>query len=132
MTNKSESAKNVILFHNGRGSQEAIFGDAKNDTALDVIPCRRLAANQIFTISAMMAHNLSREIQMLAKPPAPRSQPKRPAAWKFEKLDTIRHRIIQRAGRINRPQGKLTLTMSANRAVRNDLLHFLNVLQKAA
>jgi hypothetical protein len=132
VTNKSESAKNVILFHNGRGSQEAIFGDAKNDTALDVIPCRRLAANQIFTISAMIAHNLSREIQMLAKSPALRSQPKRPAAWKFEKLDTIRHRIIQRAGRLNRPQGKLTLTMSANRTVRNDLLHFLNVLQKAA
>ena len=130
VTNKSESAKNVILFHNGRGSQEAIFGDAKNDTALDVIPCRRLAANQIFTISAMMAHNLSREIQMLAKPPALRARAKRPSAWKFEKLDTIRHRIIQRAGRLNRPQGKLTLTMSANRAVQNDLLHFLNVLQK--
>jgi len=132
VTNKSESAKNVVLFHNGRGSQEAIFGDAKTDTALDVIPCRRLVANQVFTVSAMMAHNLSREIQMLAQPAAPRAQAKRPAAWKFEKLDTIRHRIIQRAGRLNRPQGKLTLTMSANQAVRKDLLHFLNVLQKAA
>lgn len=132
VTNKSESAKTVVLFHNGRGSQEAIFGDAKNDTALDVIPCRRLAANQVFTISAMMAHNLSREIQMLARPSSLRARPKRPAAWKFEKLDTLRHRIIQRAGRINRPQGKLTLTMSANRAVRRDLLNFINVLQKAA
>jgi len=132
VTNKLESAKTVVLFHNGRGSQEAIFGDAKNDTALDIIPCRRLGANQIFTISAMMAHNLSREIQMLVRPSCSRARAKRPAAWKFEKLDTIRHRIIQRAGRLNRPQGKLTLTMSANRAVRNDLLHFLNVLQKAA
>jgi Transposase DDE domain group 1 len=132
VTNKSESAKNVVLFHNGRGSQEAIFGDAKNDTALDIIPCRRLGANQVFTISAMMAHNLSREIQMLARPPAPRARAKRPAAWKFEKLDTIRHRIIQRAGRLSRPKGKLTLTMSGNQAVRKDLLHFLNVLQKAA
>jgi hypothetical protein len=113
-TNKDESTKNVVLFHNGRGSQEAIFGDAKNDTGLDMIPCRRLVANQIFTISAMMAHNLSREIQMLAKPSSSRSLPKRPAAWKFEKLDTIRHRIIQRAGRISRPQGNLTLIMSAN------------------
>ena len=132
VTNKSESTKNIILFHNGRGSQEAIFADSKNDTALDVIPCRRLAANQIFTISAMMAHNLSREIQMLAQSSAPRARAKRPARWTFEKLDTLRHRIIQRAGRLNRPQGELTLTMSANPAVRNDLLHFLNVLQKAA
>jgi hypothetical protein len=132
VTNKTESAKNVVLFHNGRGSQEAIFADAKTDTALDVIACRRLVANQVFTVSAMLAHNLSREIQMLAQPAAPRAKAKRPAAWEFEKLDTIRHRLLQRAGRLIRPQGKLTLTMSANQTVRKDLLHFLNVLQKAA
>jgi hypothetical protein len=132
VTNKSESAKSVVLFHNGRGSQEAIFGDAKNDAALDAIPTKRLAGNQIFTLCAMMAHNLSRELQMLAAPSATRALPKRPAAWSFEKLDTLRHRIIQRAGRLTRPQGELTLTMSANNAVRNDLLRFLDVLQKAA
>ena len=80
----------------------------------------------------MMAHNLSREVQMLASPSATRALPKRPASRKFEKLDTLRHRIIQRAGRIIRPQGELTLTMSVNHAVRKDLLHFLDVLQKAA
>ncbi len=61
-----------------------------------------------------------------------RALPKRPAAWAFEKLETLRHRIIQRAGRFTRPQGELTLTMSANQAVRRDLLQFLDVLQKAA
>jgi len=133
VTNKTESAKSVVLFHNGRGSQEAIFGDAKNDAALNVIPSKRLAGNQLFTLCAMMTHNLSREVQMLAAPgAAPRALPKRPSAWAFEKLDTLRHRIIQRAGRFIRPQGELTLTMSANQAVRQDLLHFLDVLQKAA
>ena len=132
VTNKYESAKSVVLFHNGRGSQEAIFADAKNDAALDAIPTKRLAGNQIFTLCAMMAHNLSRELQMLAAPAAARASAKRPAAWSFEKLDTLRHRVIQRAGRLTRPQGELTLTMSANHAVRNDLLHFLDVLQKAA
>jgi hypothetical protein len=80
VTNKCESTKYVVLFHNGRGSQEAIFGDAKNDTGLNMIPCRRLVANQVFTISAMIAHNLSREIQMLAQPCAPKALAKRPAA----------------------------------------------------
>jgi len=132
VTNKTESAKTVVLFHNGRGSQEAIFGDAKTDAALDVIPCRRLAGNQIFTLCAMMAHNLSREIQMVAQPSARRSLVKRPAVYTFERLDSLRHRIIQRAGRLTRPQGELTLTMSANRAVRSDLMQFLNVLKQAA
>jgi hypothetical protein len=132
VTNKSESAKSVVLFHNGRGSQEAIFGDAKTDAALDIIPSRRLAGNQIFTLCSMMAHNLSRELQMLASRPVLRSLPKRPACWAFEKLDTLRHRVIQRAGRLTKPHGELTLTMSANNAVRHDLLHFLDSIQKAA
>jgi hypothetical protein len=132
VTNKTESAKSVVLYHNGRGSQEGIFGNAKTDAALSVIPTKRLAGNQIFTLCAMMAHNLSRELQMLATPSTPKALPKRPATWAFEKLDTLRHRIIQRAGRFTRPQGELTLTMSANEAVRKDLLHFLDALQKTA
>jgi len=132
VTNKTQSAKAVVLFHNGRGSQEAIFGNAKNDTALGIIPFKRLAANQVFTLASMMAHNFSKEMQMLAHPAAGRARPKRPAAWRFQNLDTIRHQIIQRAGRFTWPQGKLTLTMSSNRAVKKDLLHFMAVLQKAA
>ena len=132
VTNKAESAKSVVLFHNGRGSQEAIFGDAKTNAGLNVIATRRLAGNQIFTLCAMMAHNLSREIQMLATPRMLRAQPKRPSAWNFKTLDTLRHRIIQRAGRLSRPQGKLTLTMSANKTVQKDLLHFLDSIEEAA
>jgi len=132
VTNKVESAKSVILFHNGRGSQEAIFGSAKNDTALSVIPCKRLFANKMFTLSSMMAHNISQEMQMLSHPASGRAKPKRPSAWRFQKLDTIRHRIIQRAGRFTRPGGKLTLTMNSNQAVKKDLLHFLEAMQKAA
>jgi len=133
VTNKSESAKSVVMFHNGRGSQECIFGDAKNDAALDLIPTKRLAGNQVFTLCSMMAHNLSREVQMLsANDVKTRSLPKRPTVWTFEKLDTLCHRIIQRAGRFTRPQGELTLTLSANKSVRQDFLRFLDVLQKAA
>ena len=89
-------------------------------------------ATKHFTLCAMMAHNLSREIQMLAASTSFRARPKRPAAWNFNTLDTLRHRIIQRAGRLTRPQGKLTLTMSANTSVRKDLLHFLDSVQKSA
>jgi hypothetical protein len=132
VTNKTESAKSTVLFHNGRGSQEALFGDAKNDAALDSIPSKTLFGNQLFTLCAMMAHNLTREVQILANPSLVRVPPKRSALWSFERLDTIRHRIIQRAGRLTMPQGNLTLTLSANQAVQQDLLHFIEAVQKAA
>ena len=106
VSKKTEPAKAVVLFHNGRGSQEAIFGNAKNDTALSVMPCKGLVANLIFTLSSMMVHSFSQEMQMLAHPAYSRAKPKRPSAWQFQKLDTIRHRIIQRAGRFfTRPGG---------------------------
>ena len=60
----------------------------------------------------MMAHNLGREIQMLATPRHTYSHAKRPAAWVFQTLATLRHRFIRRAGRLTEPQGELTLTLS--------------------
>jgi hypothetical protein len=132
LTNKTESAKAIVQFHNGRGSQELLFGHAKNDTVLSLIPCKRLEANQVFTLASMMAHNFSREMQMVAHPAASRAKAKRPAAWTFQKLETIRRQIIQRAGRLTRPQGKLTLTMSPNTAVKQDLLFLMDALQKVA
>jgi len=99
VTNKSESAKTVELFHNGRGSQEAIFCDAKNDTALDVIPSKRQAGIQIFTLCAMMAHNLSCELKMLAAPSASKALPKRPAACAFGNRRKIRSKIRPNLGR---------------------------------
>ena len=132
VTNKIASARSVLLFHQGRGSQEGIFAEAKQHAGLDLIPTRRLAGNQMITLCAMLAHNLGRQMQMLANPPSTYARAKRPAAWVFQTLDTMRHRFIQRAGRLTRPQGKLTLTLSPNPTVENDLGHFLEALQKQA
>ena len=52
--------------------------------------------------------------------------------WKFEQLGTLRRKLIQHAGRLTRPQGRLTLTMSANPTVKTELLHYLDVFKKAA
>jgi hypothetical protein len=128
VTNKKQSAKQVVKFHNGRGSQEAIFGNARQDAAFGEVPTFRLTGNKVFTLCSMMAHNLSRELQMLTKPRSLRNGSKRSALWKFETLDTLRHRIIQRAGRLVRPQGKLTLSMNANTPVGKDLTRFLDAI----
>ena len=131
LTNKTVTAGTVVQFHNGRGSQEGLLGEAKQNTGLDVIPSRRLFANQVFTICAMMAHNLGREMQMMEEPRSKVAQPKRSAAWDFQTIGTIRRLYLLRAGRLARPQGKRTLIMNANDKVEQGLTMMLNALKMA-
>lgn len=132
MTNKKLTAAKVVAFHNGRGSQEGIFAELKSQNQLGYVPTRTWRGNQVYLLSAVLAHNLSRELQMIAKAPSRTTQEKRPALWNFEQLNTLRQRVIQRAGRLIRPQGRLTLSMSSNLAVQNELLHYLNEMEKPA
>lgn len=132
VTNKPVSAKKVLGFHNGRGAQEGVFAELKSQTQMDYVPTRTQAGNQTFLLAAVLAHNLNREMQMLCHEPARNTTEKRAPLWCFEQLGTVRRKLIQRAGRLTRPQGQLTLTMSANPAVESELLHYLDALKSAA
>jgi Transposase DDE domain group 1 len=132
LTNKSSGARNVVSFHEGRGAQEGAFAELKSQGQLDYVPTQRLAGNQIFLLCAILAYNLNRELQMTAQPQSRGTAPQRPPLWKFERLHTLRSKLIARAGRFTEPQGQLTLTMSANQATREELLHYVKTLQEAA
>ncbi len=132
LTNKSLTPARLLAFHNGRGSQESLFAELKSGNAMAYVPTRTWIGNQIYLVAALMAHNLSRELQMRTTQPERSTAEKRPALWPFASLTTIRRRIIQRAGRLIRPQGQLTLSMSANEAVKNELLQSLAALGVAA
>ena len=99
---------------------------------MDYVPTRKKAGNQTFLLSAILAHNLNREMQMLCHEKERNTTEKRAPLWCFERLGTVRRKLIQRAGRLTRPQGQLTLTMSANPVVRSELLHYLDALKSAA
>ncbi len=86
----------------------------------------------MYMMAAIIAHNLNRELQMAVKPKDRGTTEKRSPLWKFEELSTLRQRLIQRAGRLTEPQGKLTLTMSGNEAVKRDLMFSLEGLKEAA
>jgi hypothetical protein len=76
-------------------------------------------------LAAILSHNLNRELQMATTLPDRSTTEKRAPIWVFEELRSLRHRLIQRAGRFTNPQGKLTLTISANESVKMGLLNFL-------
>jgi hypothetical protein len=132
VTNKRVSAKKVLTYHNGRGSQEAVFAGLKSQTQMDYVPTQKLAGNQVYVLAALLAHNLNREMQMRCLPRTRNTTERRAPLWHFEQLGTLRRKLIQRAGRLTRPQGQLTLTMSANPAVKSELLHYLDRLEHAA
>lgn len=129
VTNKKLKAKALVAFHDGRGSQEGVFGELKSQCQMGYVPVRTLIGNQIYLLAGLFAHNLIRELQMAASPPSRTTTPKRATLWVFEKLDTFRKTLIQRAGRLTRPQGKLTLTISANETVANRILRLIDLLQ---
>jgi hypothetical protein len=131
VTNKAVSAATVLAFHNGRGSQEAIFAQLKTQSQIDYVPCRRLVGNQIFLLAGVTAHNLGRELQMATRPPERVTTPTRMALWSFQELQTLRRTLFARAGRLTRPQGELTLTISANSEVQREILRHLDALRAA-
>lgn len=128
VTNKSTWVRQIVAFHHGRGTQEKLFGELKTQCQLDYIPVRTRVGNQIFLWSAVLAHNSARELQMAAAPPQRRTTAKRAASWAFQELQTLRRNVLQRAGRLSRPGGTLTLTMSANASVQREMLHYLRGL----
>lgn len=131
ITNKRLKAGKVLAFHNGRGAQEGLFAELKSQAQMDYVPTRRQAGNQIYLLAGVLAHNLNRELQMRCDERQRHTTEKRTPLWQFEQLATLRRQIIQRAGRLTRPQGKLTLTMAANPSVKSQLLHYMQILNPA-
>lgn len=127
VTNKRLRPGTVVAFHEGRGAQEAVFGELKSQCQMDHVPVTTRVGNQLFMGAAILVHNLTRQLQMQADRPVRKTTAKRSALWTFKQVNTLRRNIIQRAGRLVRPQGKLVLSMSRNPAVEQEILHYLSV-----
>jgi hypothetical protein len=132
VTNKQTTMKKVLYFHNGRGSQENTIGELKSQCNMDYVAVRRLHGNHLYLMSAVLTHNILRELHMLVHARNRGTTEKRAALWEFTEPNTLRRSLLQRAGRITHPAGALTLTLSANPVVRNRILHYLERLKHAA
>ncbi len=125
VTNKKCITRKVVRFHEGRGAQESIFGELKNHGQMDYIPARRWNANKVFLLANLLAHNLTRELQMERAATRRHTNEKRSALWKFENWHTLRRNLLLKAGRLNRPNGRWTLTFNKNASVERLLLSYL-------
>jgi len=132
VTNKTVNVKKVSNYHQGRGTQENLFAELKSQVQMDYVPTRTLVGNQLYLFSSALAHNLVRELHMQTQPQDRNTTEKRSPCWIFTQIHTLRRDLIQRAGRITRPEGRLTLSLSANETVKSRMLHILDCLRVAA
>ncbi len=132
VTNKRVGVGTVLRFHEGRGSQEGIFGELKTHCAMGHVPVRRRLGNQMYLLAGLFAHNLIRELQMRSAERSRGTTDNRAALWVFERVDTVRKTLLRRAGRLTRPSGQLTLTISGAGTVKERFLNMLESLRPAA
>lgn len=132
VTNKNVSFRKLLRYHNGRGSQENIFGELKTQHHMDYIPVRRLFGNQLYLCATVMSHNLIRGLQIETRRPSRGLTEKRSPLWIFQESAMIRRHLIYRAGRLTKPQGTLKLTMSGNQATENTFRFYLDALKSCA
>jgi len=131
VTNKDLSAAALVSYHSGRGSQEGVFGELKTHCHMDYIPVRKRCGNQTYLLAGLFAFNLIRDLQMQIEPPTRTTTRQRPTLWAFEQVDTIRKTVLQRAGRLSRPSGKLTLTFCVGKKLKQRVLHIIQTLNTA-
>ena len=96
------------------------------------VPVRRRLGNQVYLLAGLFAHNLVRELQMRTQKQSRGTTDNRAGLWICETVATVRKTLLQRAGRLTRPSGKLTLTISAGGTLKEKLLGMLDRLHPAA
>jgi hypothetical protein len=132
VTNKEVGAQTTVEYHEGRGSQENVFGQLKTQCQMDYIPVKTCTGNQIYLLATLFAHNLVHELQMLTQARERGTTRGRATLWVFEQVDTLRKTIIQRAGRLTEPRGRLTLTICRGKLLKRRLLQTLEKLDSIA
>jgi hypothetical protein len=118
VTNKTVRCRTVVHYHEGRGAQENVFAELKSHCHLGYVPVRTLCGNQTYLLAGVFAYNLTHELQMQTTEPVRGTTRNRAALWAFEKVDTLRKTVLQRAGRLSRPGGILTLTIAGRRSLK--------------
>ena len=119
-------------FMAGRGLHEKIIGELKSTLALDTIPTNHYEANSAWQQFVVLAHNLLANFQIeTAVTERPRTH-KRTAHWVLRSAQTLHFEIINRAGRLVRPEGRLTLQLQRNKQAEQQFDQISTALGKAA
>ena len=117
-TNKAVTGRTLWYFMCGRGTHEKVYGELKNGFAFDCVPSQRFEANSAWQVVSVIVFNLTRGFQALTTAPVQAANRKRRTLSRFEHIQTLRYRFLNRAGLLIRPNGRPTLDVGDNPLVR--------------
>jgi hypothetical protein len=131
-TNKNIGMRALWDFMAGRGMHEKILAELKSGFAFATIPTLSYAANSAWQILSVLAHNLVTSFQIATGAPRRNANRKRSPLFRLKSIQTLRYELFNRAGILQHPNGRATLTLSRNLSTRNRFETLAEKLARAA
>lgn len=117
---KEWKAKSLLAYMCGRSAQENSISELKTDFAFDAIPTNDYSANSAYLQLSQMAYNLSISMQHdMGLAQKRKKSLKKTRRFQTNKMKTLRWKILNRAGKIVKIDGKKKLVLSDNQATKN-------------
>ena len=130
-TNLSWSARKIWNFMAGRGEHEKIIGILKSQLAFGSVPSRRYGANSAWQQLVAIAHHLLVSFQIDTGTTRRGRTEKRTCLFSLKTPQTLRFEILNRAGRLVRPNGGAILRLSRNERHQSLFNRIANALKAA-
>jgi hypothetical protein len=131
-TNKDAELRALWHFMAGRGTHEKVLGQLKTGFAFDAIPTLDYAANSTWQVLSALAYNLVTSFQIATSAPRLKRSRKRATLFRLCSIHTLRYEFLNKAGIVQRPNGRPTLTLSNNEATKAAFTRLVAKLRLAA
>lgn len=109
-----------------------MFAESKSENGMACVPTITWLGNRADMAATMMAHNLTRELTVSTQTAKRDRAARRTPLWRSAHSGSVRRQVTYPAGRLIRPLGKLTSSVSSNVAFRREIGAALGKLERAA
>jgi hypothetical protein len=116
VTNRTDPAKGIVRFHNGRGTCEQWIKEGKHAVEWMRLSCHALERNAVRLALFVLAYNLGNFLRRLVLP-------KEMARWS---LTSLRERLVKLGARLTRHARRLVLQMAEVAVTRDPFAQILS------
>ena len=131
-TNLSLKVRSLWRIHGRPWRARKAIGELKTGLGFDTIPTQDYHANSAWQQFVILTHNLLANFQIETGLTKRNRTLKNTNRWPLKSIRTLRFELINRAGYLLRPQGRLTLRLQPNKHIEKQYRKIDNFLRNAA